>query len=70
MEPPLPATLTLIPDSTQCVQVPLIAGDGYEHTEMFSLLLTTTDGANVDIVRNVTEITILDSDSEFVCLSV
>ena len=72
MEPPFPATLTLIPDSTQCVEVLLVAGDGYERTETFSLLLTTTtsDGANVDIVRNVTEITILDSDSESVCLSV
>ena len=72
IELPFPATLTLIPNSTQCVQVPLIAGDGYERTETFSLLLTTTtsDGANVYIVRNVTEITILDSDSESVCLSV
>ena len=64
-QPPVP--LVLSANSTRCAEITLTTGDGYELTESLSLLLTTAN-ASVDITRNMTEITILDTESEYICV--
>ena len=49
---------------TECLDILLESGDGYEYTETFSVLLTATSDYKINASQNTTQITILDSDSE------
>ena len=60
-----PEYLEIVTNTTDCTEVNLATGDGYEYSESFSLLLTATSDFIVDVVQNMTEVTILNSDSEF-----
>ena len=52
-------------DFTECLDILLASGDGYEYTETFSVLLTATSDYKINASQNTTQITILDSDSEW-----
>ena len=53
-------------NTINCTEVNLATGDGYEYSESFSLLLTATSDFIVDVVQNMTEVTILNSDGELI----